>query len=279
MGRFRAGAKTTFRPEPEGESDPGCLPHERLPVVAAVMIVVIVVALIVVVAVVFMVPVAFMDRPTLLVVVVVRIAPMRPLIGRPLPGSTSPFIPPAAPGPIAVGPNITRTWHRSLDLIPHRWRGTTDIDAHLGKSRSCKSRSQDHAHYPCCSHCLFSSKRPPTFRPYPGEGIRTIPPLSGAFEATSWACPVVTHVLPTLGPLPEPDEDPLQSPEDPERLPKQATDYFPVSVISLREPSSSLYQKRVPIGTPPDSWSGSRSSTPRAVPPCSACKSEGSVSR
>jgi hypothetical protein len=54
-------------------------------VVAAVMIVVIVVALIVVVAVVFMVPVAFMDGPTLLVVVVVRMAPMRPLIGRPLP--------------------------------------------------------------------------------------------------------------------------------------------------------------------------------------------------
>src|ERR1700722_7223679 len=118
------------------------------------MIVMIMVVLIVVVAVVFMIPMALMDRPALLVMVIVRMAPVRALIGRPLPRSTSPVIPSAVPGPRALGPNIARTWHRSLDLIPHRWRSTTDIDAHLGKCRSRKSRSQDRAHNPFRFHCL-----------------------------------------------------------------------------------------------------------------------------
>jgi hypothetical protein len=81
----------------------------------------------VVVTVVFMIPVAFMDSPALLVVVVVRMAPVRTLIGRPLPDSTlHSYLPPfQAQNP----PNIARTWHGSLDLIPQRWRSTTDINA------------------------------------------------------------------------------------------------------------------------------------------------------
>ena len=65
----------TFRPRPDGESDPGRLAHERLPVVAVVMIAVImgipvvVVTVVFMVTLVFMVPVAFMDCPALLVVV------------------------------------------------------------------------------------------------------------------------------------------------------------------------------------------------------------------
>jgi hypothetical protein len=64
-------------------------------VVAVVMIAVIMVIPVVVVTVVL---VAFMDCPALLVVVVVRMVPVRSLIGRPLPRSMSPLIPRAVPG-------------------------------------------------------------------------------------------------------------------------------------------------------------------------------------
>src|ERR1700676_1285978 len=100
------------------------------------MIVVIMGIPVVVVTVVFMVPVAFMDCPALLVVVVVGMAPVRSLIGRPLPRSTSPLVPRAGPGPRSLGPNIARAWHWSLHLIPQRWWRTADIDAHLSKGRS-----------------------------------------------------------------------------------------------------------------------------------------------
>jgi hypothetical protein len=162
---------TTFRPGPDT-----AVYHERLPV-----------APIVVATVVFMLPVAFMDRPALLVVVVVRMAPVCALIGRPLPHSSSPLIPPAAPGPITLCPNIAGSWHRSLDLVSQRWWSTTNINAHLSKCRSRNCRSQDRAHYPFCFDCLSPLKQPLTHSdPIPAKdsGLYRLRP--GTYEATFW---------------------------------------------------------------------------------------------
>jgi hypothetical protein len=54
-------------------------------------------------------------------------------------------MPSAVPGPRHLSPNITGACHRSLDIIPQRWRSTPGIDAHLDKWRSRKCRGQDRA--------------------------------------------------------------------------------------------------------------------------------------
>jgi hypothetical protein len=142
-----------------------------------------------------------MDRPALFVVVVVRMAPVCALIGRPLPHSSSPLIPPAAPGPITLCPNIAGTWHRSLHLVSQRWWSTTDINAHLSKCRSRNCRSQDRAHYPFCFDCLSPLKQPLTHSdPIPAKGFGLYRLCPGSFEAHGrFGSPRAIKVRGTLG--------------------------------------------------------------------------------
>jgi hypothetical protein len=85
---------------------------------AVVVIVVMIVIPVVMVAMVLVIPVSRMHLPSVLVVVVMRVAPVRPCIRRPPPHSRDPHIPVACPVPIAIDPNIARTWHGRRDVVP-----------------------------------------------------------------------------------------------------------------------------------------------------------------
>jgi hypothetical protein len=69
------------------------------------------------VAVVFMVPVTFMQRPSLLVVIIVRVVPNRTGVGRPAPKSRHPQISSSDRVPISIDPSVARTGQRRAHLI------------------------------------------------------------------------------------------------------------------------------------------------------------------
>ena len=91
-----------------------------------------------VVAVVFMIPVTLVVCPAPVVVVIVRVGPVRTRIGWPAPHSRPPLIPSAAPEPIAIDPGIAWTRHRTPNLIAQRRRSSADVYADLGKGWSSK---------------------------------------------------------------------------------------------------------------------------------------------
>ena len=73
-----------------------------------------------------MVPVALMHLPAIVVMVVVRMAPVSTGIRRPLPHSRNPDIPPMVWSPVPINPNVARTRHRRPCLIADRWRRCAD---------------------------------------------------------------------------------------------------------------------------------------------------------
>jgi hypothetical protein len=98
---------------------------------------VVVVVPIVMVTVVFVVPMTFMVFPTPVIVVVVRMAPIRTLIGRPAPYSGNPHISGPGPVPVPISPNIARTRNGRPNLIAQRRRIDANIDADLSEGWSC----------------------------------------------------------------------------------------------------------------------------------------------
>ena len=98
-------------------------------VVMVVMVIVVVV--VVVIAMILMVPVSFVQPPSLLVVVIVRIAPVGAGIRRPLPTSGNPYVLSVSCTPIAVDPGESFAGRRGTSLIAQRWRGSANIDADL----------------------------------------------------------------------------------------------------------------------------------------------------
>jgi hypothetical protein len=107
-----------------------------------------------VVAVVFMIPVTLVVCPAPVVVVIVGVVPVCTRVWRPLPHSTSPLIPSAAPEPVAIDPGVAWTGHRTADLIAQRRRRNTGVYADLGKGWSRKCRSHDQASNPSRFHRL-----------------------------------------------------------------------------------------------------------------------------
>jgi hypothetical protein len=101
------------------------------------------VVIVVVTAVIFVVPVAFMHLPPLLVMIIVRMAPVSAGVWRAIPAARNPDIPSTLGTPIAVNPGITLAGHRRASLITHGWRGPADINTNLRKGGPCKSRCHD----------------------------------------------------------------------------------------------------------------------------------------
>jgi len=99
-----------------------------------------VVPVVMVVAVVLVVPVPFMDLPSLLVVVVVRMGPVGPGVGRPLPDAGDPDVASAAISPVTVDPGVAFSGHRRPCLIAQRWRRGADINVNLAKCRDGQGR-------------------------------------------------------------------------------------------------------------------------------------------
>jgi hypothetical protein len=82
-------------------------------VVVAMVVATIVVVVVMAIAVIIMVPVSFVEAPSLLVMVIMRMAPISAGVRRPVPTSWNPYVPSVS------------------SLIAHRWRISADIDANL----------------------------------------------------------------------------------------------------------------------------------------------------
>jgi hypothetical protein len=100
------------------------------------MVVVIVMPMVVVIAVVFVVPVPFVNLPTLLIVVVVGMAPVGAGVRWPLPDAGNPDVAVATRAPIAINPGVAFSWHGRPYLVSHRWR-RAEIDLDLTECRGC----------------------------------------------------------------------------------------------------------------------------------------------
>jgi hypothetical protein len=94
-------------------------------------LVVVVMMVVMVIAMIFMIPVAFVHPPSLLVVVIVRMAVVGAGVRRLLPASTNPYVPPVLIAPIALGPNVSISGSLSTNFIPQGWRRSANIDAYL----------------------------------------------------------------------------------------------------------------------------------------------------
>jgi hypothetical protein len=103
---------------------------------AAIVVVIVVVIPIVVVPMILVIPVTFVVRPATFIVIVVRMAPIRTLIGRPSPPSWDPYISGPTPVPISIDPGVARTRDSRPHLIAQRWRRRADVYANLRKGWS-----------------------------------------------------------------------------------------------------------------------------------------------
>ncbi len=117
---------------------PGVEPLTRLGLVAIATM-----AVVMMIAVVFMVPMAFMHLPALLVMVVVRMAPVGPFIRRTLPNSGPPDVAPTVVSPIAFGPDKAGAGHSRPCFVAQRRWGAANVNLDLGNSGSGK-RNQRH---------------------------------------------------------------------------------------------------------------------------------------
>src|SRR5580692_4050498 len=88
------------------------------------------------------VPVAFVHLPTLLVVVVMGVAPVGASVRRPHPDTMHPYVVTSMVAPVALVPNVTLTWHSRAGLVAQWRRCGADIDMDLsdGRSREGKKR-------------------------------------------------------------------------------------------------------------------------------------------
>jgi hypothetical protein len=100
---------------------------------------IVIVMIVVVVAMVLAVPVAFVHLPALLVVVVVRMAPVGAGVRWPLPNAWDPDIMIAANSPVAIDPSVAFSGQGRPDFIPDGWRRGADIDLDLAECRDCQS--------------------------------------------------------------------------------------------------------------------------------------------
>jgi hypothetical protein len=97
---------------------------------------VIVVAVIVVTPMIFVIPVALVHLPTLLVVIVVGVAPVGAGIRWPLPDAGDPDVTVATLPPVAIDPGVASSWHGRPNLISHR-RRRAEINLDLTEGGGC----------------------------------------------------------------------------------------------------------------------------------------------
>ena len=81
--------------------------------------------------VVFVVPVAFVQLPALLVMIIVRMIPVGSFVGRTVPVSLDPAVVAAVRGPISFYPGVAGARHGSTSLVAKRWRCGSDVHRNL----------------------------------------------------------------------------------------------------------------------------------------------------
>ena len=100
-------------------------------VVAITMVTIMIMLSPVAVVVILAVPMSLMHPPTFPVVVIVRMAPVGPLIRRTFPASSDPPVMVTHWFPISVHPDELWTWRRSILLIADRWWRGPDVYRNL----------------------------------------------------------------------------------------------------------------------------------------------------
>jgi hypothetical protein len=80
------------------------------------------------VVVVFMVPMSLVHLPAFPIVVIVRMAPVRPFVWRPVPVPPDPPVMVTNWFPISIHPDEVWSWRRSILLIADRWWWSPDVD-------------------------------------------------------------------------------------------------------------------------------------------------------
>src|ERR1700692_3370391 len=102
--------------------------------------------------VILMIPVPFMQLPALPVVIIVRMIPICPFIGRTIPAPCHPPIAMAMRDPVPVDPGIARTWLGPALLVPvGRWCAS-DVHANLSRSGDGEGSCEHYATHPIQFH-------------------------------------------------------------------------------------------------------------------------------
>jgi hypothetical protein len=103
-----------------------------LPVIlAAVTLVIVVMIVPVTIVMIFVVPVAFMKLPSLLIVVVMRMTPIRTLVRGLFPAARDPLVMVALRDPIAFDPHVPGTGRIASLFITNRRRSAADVYRNL----------------------------------------------------------------------------------------------------------------------------------------------------
>src|ERR1700730_2648293 len=106
----------------------------------------------VVLVVILMIPVPFMHLPALTVVIIMRMVPICPFVGRTIPAPCHPLIAMPMRRPVPVDPGIARTWLRPTPLVAvGRWCAS-DVHANLSRSRNREGSCEHYATYPIQFH-------------------------------------------------------------------------------------------------------------------------------
>src|ERR1700686_233914 len=106
--------------------------------------------------VILMIPVAFMHPPAFTIVIVMRMIPIRPFVGRTVPTPCHPPVVMPIRGPVPLDPNVARARNRPALLVTQRrWRGS-DVHGNLCRSRDGESDCEQYSAYPIQFHSGFS---------------------------------------------------------------------------------------------------------------------------
>src|SRR6266478_1744386 len=102
------------------------------------------------------IPVAFMPSPAFTIVIVVRMIPIRPFVGRTLPTPRHPPVVVPIRGPVSLDPNVAGARNRPTLLVTQRRRCASDVHGNLCRSRDGKSDCEQYSAYPFQFHSGFS---------------------------------------------------------------------------------------------------------------------------
>src|SRR6267378_1825473 len=105
---------------------------------------------------VLMIPVPFMPSPAFTIVIVVRMIPIRPFVGRKLPVPCHPPVVMPIRGPIPLDPDVARPWNRRTPLVTQRRRRASDVHGNLCRGRDGESDCEQYSAYPIQFHSGFS---------------------------------------------------------------------------------------------------------------------------
>jgi hypothetical protein len=104
--------------------------------------------------VILMIPVAFVQPPAFTIVIIVRMKPIRPFVGRALPVPFHPSVVMPIRGPVPLDPDEARARNRPAPLVTHRWWWRSDVHPDLCRSRDGESDCEQYSADPIQFHLV-----------------------------------------------------------------------------------------------------------------------------